>query len=283
MDQLITLLSNLLNLTKIASVTLPGLLSASAIAIFFWPQAPIDLIPIATPNTNREPLEFPVLHQEAVPTSVPACSVRLIPLATALHIAHGHSADTDGYTVDINQGVEDARGHGTLSPGFSYIDLSAARSVDTPDSVKYQLLLDAEQTRLAECKEVEAARKARDQALLDQLQKVGLSTVPNDSPHHVHAGAPVVKTDPHVITVLLAEVVLQSRDRNMAELKRYSDLIASRLEDPGRLRPRLNLNAYFSELTNHVVGFILLSIAFGVVMTAISNSLFRILLPSPPT
>jgi hypothetical protein len=46
MDQIITLLSNLFNLTKVASVTLPGLALAGALALFLWPSRPIDIVRI---------------------------------------------------------------------------------------------------------------------------------------------------------------------------------------------------------------------------------------------
>lgn len=46
MDQLITLLTNLFNLTKVASVTLPGIALAGALAIFFLPPHPVDVIRI---------------------------------------------------------------------------------------------------------------------------------------------------------------------------------------------------------------------------------------------
>lgn len=46
MDQIITLLSNLFNLTKVASVTLPGLALAGALALFLWPPHAIDIVRI---------------------------------------------------------------------------------------------------------------------------------------------------------------------------------------------------------------------------------------------
>lgn len=46
MDQIITLLTNLFNLTKVAAVTLPGLLSAGGLALILWPALPIDVIPV---------------------------------------------------------------------------------------------------------------------------------------------------------------------------------------------------------------------------------------------
>jgi hypothetical protein len=48
MDQIITLLSNLFNLTKVASVTLPGLALAGALALFLMPPHPVDTVRIPT-------------------------------------------------------------------------------------------------------------------------------------------------------------------------------------------------------------------------------------------
>jgi len=39
MGQIIDLLSNLFKLTKVASVTLPGLAAAGALALMFWMQS----------------------------------------------------------------------------------------------------------------------------------------------------------------------------------------------------------------------------------------------------
>jgi hypothetical protein len=52
MDQIITLLTNLFNLTKVAAVTLPGLLAAGGLALVLWPPAPIDVIPVVVAVTR---------------------------------------------------------------------------------------------------------------------------------------------------------------------------------------------------------------------------------------
>lgn len=62
MDQIITLLSNLFNLTKVASVTLPGLTLAGALALFLWPPRPIDTIrvpAILPPPSSLSEAEMP--------------------------------------------------------------------------------------------------------------------------------------------------------------------------------------------------------------------------------
>lgn len=64
------------------------------------------------------------------------------------------------------------------------------------------------------------------------------------------------------------------RDRRLAELTRGQGVITARLADPGRLRPRLGFDDFTTALVNHVVGFILLSLAAGVVVTAFNRAVF---------
>jgi hypothetical protein len=62
MDQIITLLSNLFNLTKVASVTLPGIALAGALVLFLHPPNPIDTvrIPILTEfKDDLQPIQEP--------------------------------------------------------------------------------------------------------------------------------------------------------------------------------------------------------------------------------
>jgi len=62
MDEIITLLSNLFNLTKVASVTLPGVSLAAALILFFHPPNPIDTIRIPAVSASAatvQPVQEP--------------------------------------------------------------------------------------------------------------------------------------------------------------------------------------------------------------------------------
>jgi hypothetical protein len=67
---------------------------------------------------------------------------------------------------------------------------------------------------------------------------------------------------------------IKERERRSSELKRDVGTITDRLADPGRLRPRKTFDDYLSGLVNHVVGFILLSLALSLVVTAIDRATF---------
>jgi len=59
MDQIITLLTNLFNLTKMASVTLPGILSAGGVALILWPALPIDMVPAVVRVSHSRSFDVP--------------------------------------------------------------------------------------------------------------------------------------------------------------------------------------------------------------------------------
>jgi hypothetical protein len=58
------------------------------------------------------------------------------------------------------------------------------------------------------------------------------------------------------------------------ELTRTQQVIKARLADPGRLRPRLGFDAFMTGLVNHVVAFILLSLASAIIVTATDRAVF---------
>jgi hypothetical protein len=53
-------------------------------------------------------------------------------------------------------------------------------------------------------------------------------------------------------------VSINERTRRLAEIKKQQDIIASRLSEPGRLRPIPTFDLYTQGLLNHVVGIVLL-------------------------
>lgn len=67
MNQIITLLTNLFSLTKVASVTLPGLLAAAGFAMILWPAVPVDVIPAVVRVEEVSP---------PPPANIPACQVQ---------------------------------------------------------------------------------------------------------------------------------------------------------------------------------------------------------------
>jgi hypothetical protein len=99
MDQIITLLTNLFNLTKVASVTLPGLLAAGGLALILWPAVPIEVIPVVTAVStsqssvadNEAHLLPPRVNPSKEPPNEPAA---IFPPA------FGHACSVDYWAVD---------------------------------------------------------------------------------------------------------------------------------------------------------------------------------------
>jgi hypothetical protein len=139
-----------------------------------------------------------------------------------------------------------------------------------PQAIRTQLLLDLEQIRWAECQDAEnelkQIRKTQSDFLASDLASLEKDRATKESE---------IKAKRESLSVV--QEAIGKQDAELAAWKRYSDLIASRLADPGRLRPRLDFNAFVSLQTNHVVGFIVLSIALGVVIAPFRDALFGLL------
>src|SRR5882672_4206474 len=271
MDQLIALLTNLLNLTKVAAVTLPGLLLAGALTVLFWPPALIDLIPVAFPHNEKGSRPATQGGPEPKSKSI-ACDVKLVPLSRAWELGILSDND-DGSQVaafassqgpDLNQGLN-PKGEPPNSPRL-FAQINLGREEPTSPSVKYQLLLDAEQIRLSECIAAETALKGREKTENDQLaQELAIR-----GKGQRYSGQ-IDETRTHILN---NEQAIRDQDRDLASLERHLRLIDSRLADPGRLRPRLDFNAFVALQTAHVIGFILLSIALGLIIVPIRDALF---------
>jgi hypothetical protein len=248
MDKIITLLQSLLSLNKVASVSVPGLVAAVGLAILLWPPRPIDQIPCVVSQTTNQ---LQVANQ---PCSITA------------------PAPTQRACIPGTQ---------TL-PAEPWYDKQAAR--DT------QKILDQEQQAIAECIEKETSLKGlektendywtQDIADLQKLSTAALETYSNyEKTNNPLAGQFRAKWEYHLEeieakrkSILQNEQRMRDRDRYLAELARYDKTISERLADPGRLRPRKTFEDVLAALVNHVVAFILLAIALGVILTPLNQT-----------
>lgn len=281
MDQLITFLTNLLNLTKVAAVTLPGLLLSGAFAVMLWPAAPIDPIPVAHPVSNLDERYATIasLANGKDPSLPDACSVSFETLPEDSR----RDFPSEVYKWQLidyepKRQNELRREEEQVVRYFPRLHVNPELLSQYPQAVRTQLLLDLEQIRWAECQDAENELRqiwktqsdflASDLASLekDRATKIGgqLSAIQNE-----------IEAKRESLSIV--KEAIGKQDAELAAWKRYSDLIASRLADPGRLRPRLDFNAFVSVQTNHVVGFIILSIALGVVIAPIRDALFGLL------
>lgn len=272
MDQLITLVTNLLNLTKLAAVTIPGLLITGAFAIFFWPPAPIDSIPIA--HAPRRVYASSVDHQSALKSreATPTCEVEFQPLEAAS--SYKFYGDLVSWELIGND-------KGSLDdPGLRFPRLHIPQDiiVHSLPSVRSQLLLDLEQVRLAECEELENELRNDEKTQSDYLT-TDLAAL--DKRRLTQTGNDLNATIREMNDVRGEQSTIQKsvseHDEKLADLKRYSDELTSRLSDPGRLRPRTDFKTFVTLQTNQVVGFTILSIAIGVIIAPLRDTFFSLL------
>lgn len=264
MDQIISLLTSLLNLTKLASVSIPGLLTALALALLAWPPPPLDVIPVVTPNKTE---------QVSGDTHGAACDISLAQLSSVPEWLGAHQEVTN---IDFPGGpasLNSRRGPASLVIGQS--------------AVADQLVLEEQKVLIAGCMEIETSLKRAAKAEQDQLSTdlaarekertaaeenyiASKAKFPNYSRRGIDEAEEQIQ--PIRTKILSKDDSLRFRQRNIDALTRYASIISERLADPGRLRPRKSFDEYLAALTNRVIAFILLSIALGVVLTPVTRA-----------
>lgn len=334
MDQIITLLSNLFNLTKVASVTLPGVAFAAALILFFHPPNPIDTIRIpavsastATVQPVQEPCSQLGVNKPCPPVELPkeiltpACQLFPVSLnifATGDYfnsqkISTAWPWDGGFRTLAIvnlfNDGVEQRTDPQQITVGdvrrtADKITDFATLHHEHPWQAKIiqQLVLETTRDRLTQCADLETAASGQEAANNDQLTK-DIANIDKQRGDIQDAYIASLKANDGTISANLQRklgvvlelaneyrarfrvnlISLNERTRRLAEIKEEQDNISARLVEPGRLRPIKGLDLYMQGLVNHVVGFILLSIALSLVLVAfdraVLGNLFESLFP----
>ena len=311
MGQIITLLTNLFNLTKVASVTLPGLLSAAGLALILWPAVPIDVIPFV----------FHVSHSRAFDIAPDATCAgenalgRQDAYAQSCQVVSFPIEEAKRY-IDVDQEqlrrrIQDLRNSGggpaeladdEAEYNRNQLTIEELEKTGDPSlpasrrrQIREQLLLDLEDQSFSECAELEISREGREEAENEQLkadlvieeqkrtaaQTNYLAALASNSPvagqyrteMNYFEGCITLKR----YTTLWNNEDINERGRRLTELSRQQKVIEARLTDPGRLRPRTAFDDFLTGLVNHMVGFILLSLAAAIIVTAIDNALFGVL------
>ena len=320
MGQIIDLLSKLFNLTKVASVTLPGLAAAGALALLFW-LPPVDVIPIAEldfsqgtesgANQSSAKVPYEILQQLPCPTvpgsqgetclkaasdstSKPACSIiqfRLRELLDCDQCSDQKSQPNAQSGLKTNQEILRKAGldSSLLLPDP---DTGESASYIRDARARQQYLLDFEKDAFARCSEVEDSWRGTEEqenvllaADITNLEKQR-SDLQDAYTGLLKANNPGTGRIREELSRTLGEVErvrerslknsssIRERERRSAELKRNGAIISDRLTDPERLRPRKTIDDFLSGLVNHVVAFILLSLALSLIITAINRAIF---------
>jgi hypothetical protein len=355
MNQIIELLSNLFSLTKVASVTLPGLLAAGGLALILWPAIPVDLIPLATVRSVEKLASFEdvekskddekakggdgsdeganakrdekpeddetssVMADVACPGERilgrhnaydQACRVRIVPMTEILDdIKEEEKREKEGPNKkDQQSNTEDqplnkdeqSKAGRSINPELREIrsQLLGIQKQDTypqsrKEQIEQQLILDLENQKFSECIDLETSLKGREatenlqlKADLDIAEKQRSSAQDNYLAYLKSNNLPLASRYRKEMdnfqgcitlkrySVLWNERDILERDRRLTELTRDQGIITARLADPGRLRPRLGFDDFVTGLVNHVVAFILLSLAAAIIVTALDRAVF---------
>jgi hypothetical protein len=317
MDQIITLLTNLFNLTKVASVTLPGLLAAGGLALVLWPALPVDLVPVVTAVSTAQSA---VVASQAQPSPCPADSSNKPPTAqtSAFPPAFGRACSVTYLPIDdlydsdrIRTAIQPPQPNELSSeyPGWkedlawksdevAHLDHVQKYLHDLPvpqrrkQLIFQQFLLDLQSRDLTLCIDLEKSWQGQeekdvqalstDAANLEKQRSAAqddyLAYQKSNSSLQFRYKAAMDSAQCNIVQVRNAmsgkNRDLLERSRRVAELTEAQQVIADRLKDPGRLRPRVGFDAFMTGLVNHVVGFILLSLAAAIVITAIDRAVF---------
>lgn len=327
MDQIITLLTNLFNLTKVASVTLPGLVLAGAILLFFKPSQPIDTIRVPIESqVNTKVLgvqtpcsDFSTLGSAASKKSGgkdhgcaagAAPAVSLEP-ACALHSVNLNVFEKDDtLTPVMTTGPKPSEAGAAIAslvvptPGGT---VTTAEAIDAHNQlvafatsngtkpwdpkILIQLVLEQTQDRLQSCSEVENSWKGQEEASNTQLA-ADIQSIDKQRSDMQDAYIASLKTNDAAIsqnflTRLSAIMALEDdyraryrvnlvseneRALRLQDIKTQQDIVTARLEEPDRLRPIKEFDVYTQGLVNHIVGFILLSLALSLILVAFNRT-----------
>lgn len=293
-NQIITLLTNLFNLTKVASVTLPGLLAALGLALVLWPAVPVDVIPAVVSIAAPSPPPARVGAQ--------ACEIQHWVVDDVVRWMETQPLSPEN-RGDI-QNIGPTHPGGGIPPRLTQNALQQilgierqAGNLTVPESRKRaileQFVLDYEVQSLSICADLEKSWAGLDDLSIQQLtidienlekqrsaaQDNYLASLKANSrslagQYEGDMRRQQDKIDEARDNILRSTQDKKERERRAAELGVEQQLIKDRLGDPGRLRPRVGFDLFVTGLINHVVAFILLSLAAAVIVTAFDRALF---------
>jgi len=265
MNSLVELVSNVLNLTKLASLTLPGLLSAGVMALLLWPPKPLDVMPVVVNSDISVPPEIkvgPISVGERVrellrPTlPQPNCSVYEYRMLEKRDFQYAGSYSVSSDDIARAQQFALEEQNSDLSKCIS--DEERIAETEKHAVVAFQNDLGA----------VEASRSSAAHTL-SAYESI-------DSPLVAEARGRFESIDGQVQhlrkNILAIDQQIGDREFEISELRRFKAMADDRLSDPGRLRPEKPFDAFVEVLSRHVLAFIILALTLGVIIKAIITS-----------
>jgi hypothetical protein len=293
-NQIITLLTNLFSLTKVASVTLPGLLAAAGFALILWPAVPVDVIPAVVRVEEVSPP--PQLAK------TPACQVQHWAVDDVLYWMDLQAASPPPSASAQPQNIGPAP---ALNPDQltqealrqMLVIEGRTKNLSVPGMRKRAILeqfaLDYQVQSLALCADLEKSWSGRDEIAIQQItadldilekqrnaaQETYLAYLKTNNGSLSAQYRQEMNNRQNEINVKRRQLLddtqdKKERERRAGELLAEQQEIKDRLADPGRLRPRVGFDLFVTGLINHVVAFILLSLAAAVMVTAFDRAVF---------
>jgi Bacterial Ig-like domain (group 3) len=258
-------------ITQAKNITLPGVVAALAFAIIAWPPKPFDRIPTVIDN-----------HPD----------IAQLELKTRQLQEDGDPANLNGSLGDylLKQGTPAC----TVLEGadsYSFLIIPGVRD-RAAIAVKNQLVLDDMNRTLSKCIEEEQALQGiEDQIITNTNALIATRITERDGINtnyqkYVNSLADLTghfeqlrNAKEMEIAMLQArslnfQRVQKERVRRVSELTRLQGEIGQRLADAGRLRPSQKFDDVLSALSAHIIGFLSLVLAWGLLIDPVNRTIF---------
>jgi hypothetical protein len=253
MEKLLTMLGSFFNLPKIASISVPGILAAVAVAILMYPPPPVDMVPSVKFLIGELPSARTL--EDAQKEGKAACETKEGPLTES------------GQSSILNQ-RDTARDNQRL---LDTLQSQLAKCIEQENSMR-----GAEVTENSQLNADIEVRK-NDQ---NDIQKVYQGYERSNSPLRDEYWKKYQAADARIRGVrekiLKNEQRIRERDRRLAALTRESNVVAERLKDPGRLRPRRAFDEVLTALANHAFALAVLALIIGFLFNPINRAIIGI-------
>jgi hypothetical protein len=283
MDKIISLLQSLFSLNKVASVTVPGVLTAAALAFLLRPTPPIDEVPFYKPTEV-------ILDNKSTKLETILDKCRAAINSTHFSLSAADRGNYDPRAYQECQPPAEAACTASPEPIPLTDTFGTAFNLRRAINRSNQEKLEKQKQVIAGCMETEKAWQGIEKiktdmanaditALQAQLTAAQQNLLDQQKANSTLRGrySDVLNRVLDKIAGKRAEVIFYQesanyRQKNMDELTRADGIITARLGESGRLRPPKAFDDYISGLVNHVVGFVLLALALGIVVNPICQA-----------
>jgi hypothetical protein len=238
-------LSDLLKLGDNIKLSFPGVLFAAVLVVMLWPPNPVDVIPVVGSNTTNfgsaigapvqtvlageAPCQVNENYLEELPSGVRAIFVDRIAIAKQRQFALEQESENLDRCL-----AEEKR--------LTGVEASAKTNLQ---------------------RDLTTAEAARDASAghLAEDERVGSPLLSYAQSRYDAANARVWDLRKKLAA---KEQSLRNREWEVGELTRWKAWVNARLADPGRLRPVLGFDDFLKALSGHLLAFIFLSVAAGI-------------------